>query len=65
MRLPELTDKQKEDIIDRFLEARCLSGKKKKMISDLQKEYDLTYSQLWCLCVVQQKPKLMRRYNGN
>ena len=57
MRLPDLTVAQKEDIIDRFTEARHLGRKKRKIITALQLEYEITYSQLWCLCVTQERTR--------
>ena len=59
MKIPDLTDKQTEDIIGQFEDAKYLKLKGKKIINDIMIKYNLTYSQLWCIAVRK------RRCNGN
>ena len=61
MRIPDLTEKQKEDVIDRFMEYQYLGEKKRKVINDLMSKYQMTYSQIWNLCIIQERSRLIRR----
>lgn len=63
MKLLELTKNQKEDVMDRFYDAMALGDKKRKIIKNLQEEYELTYNQIWYFCKVY-NTKLIRRRNG-
>jgi len=63
MRIPDLTEKQKEDVIDQFMEYRYLGEKKRKVINDLMSKYQMTYSQIWNLCIIQERTRLIRRMN--
>ena len=61
MRISDLTEKQKEDVIDRFMEYQYLGEKKRKVINDLMSKYQMTYSQIWNLCIIQERSRLIRR----
>ena len=61
MRIPDLTEKQKEDVIGRFMEYQYLGEKKRKVINDLMSKYQMTYSQIWNLCIIQDRTRLTRR----
>jgi len=64
MKISDLTDKQKERIIDEYCEAQFLKAKSKKIINNILEYYNLTYSQLRNIAVLKNRPRLMRRYDA-
>jgi hypothetical protein len=63
MKIKDLTEKQKERIIEEYYDAQFLKAKGRKIINNILQNYNLNYSQLWSIAVRKNRPHLMRRHN--